>query len=65
MKIRTGEQEKTRFRSERHYSVSGNYYFSTREGVEIGPFKTKSELEQAMGYFIEIIGKLSDTCKSS
>ena len=63
MKVRAGEQEQTRFRSERYYRVSGKYFFSTREGVEIGPFDSKVEMEEGLKHFIEMQDIMSNKSK--
>lgn len=36
----------TRFRSDRFFSSQGEWYFTTREGVTLGPFESR-ELAQA------------------
>lgn len=54
MKYRFGEKPRTRFRSKRYFLVGDQYYFSTREGMDIGPFDSKPELYQAIEYFKEI-----------
>lgn len=56
MKTRTGEDQKTRFRTERIILIDQNYFFSTREGAEIGPFKSKPEAELALARYIKVIG---------
>lgn len=54
---RDGEKEGTYFRSDRFLKVNNSFYFATREGVEIGPFKSKSEAELGLDRFIHCIQK--------
>ncbi len=55
MTCRDGEEEKTRFRSERLYIVDEKHYFSTREGTEIGPFGSRLDAEQGMQRYVKHI----------
>jgi len=57
MAHRQGEKDATRFRSKRLYSADGKYYFSTREGFEVGPYGTQEEAEKGLERFIETILK--------
>jgi hypothetical protein len=45
MSTRKDEQNKTWFRSERAFCSDGVWYFHTREGVDVGPYKNKFEAE--------------------
>lgn len=58
---RKGEESKTFFRSERFYKIDGRYYFSTREGVEVGPYETKVDAEAGLDRFIDSIAKDGNT----
>lgn len=49
---RTGEQDQAWFRANRFYRLKDNWYFSTREGVDFGPFTTKEEAEEELKDFI-------------
>ena len=40
------------YRSERVFSVAGLWYFKTREGQDIGPFRYESEARQMLAQFI-------------
>lgn len=55
MKIRTGEVEGTRFRSERFFTAEGEVYCSTREGLNLGPFESKKAASYALNIYIESI----------
>lgn len=45
MKYRKDEEPKTWFRSERVFNSNGMWYFHTREGIDVGPYKTQFEAE--------------------
>lgn len=53
MKKRQGEYEKAWFRSNRFYNVKGAWYFTTREGVDYGPFDSQREAVEALQGYIE------------
>ena len=53
MNIRKGEAEKTWFRSDRFFHVGEEVYFSTREGTEVGPFKTVDAARHGLDMYIE------------
>ena len=48
MDIRSGEQERHWFRSERFSLVNGQWYFQTREGTVEGPFDDVREAEMEL-----------------
>ena len=45
---RTGETPAIRFRTDRFYRINSNWYFSTREGIEMGPYADRFEAEEAL-----------------
>jgi hypothetical protein len=45
MTTRKDEQAKTWFRSDRAFCSDGVWYFHTREGVDVGPYRNKFETE--------------------
>lgn len=49
------EEEKTRFRSVRFFAIEDKYYFSTREGMEVGPFTSKEEAEAGLTRYINAL----------
>lgn len=55
MGCRTGEEEKTRFRSERFFTSDDKVFFTTREGADIGPFACRADAEKALRLYIECI----------
>ncbi len=53
MSSRAGEREKTRFRSDRFFTAENQYFFSTREGEDIGPFPNREDAERGLKVYIE------------
>lgn len=45
MTNRKNEQPKTWFRSDRVFRSDGYWYFHTREGIDVGPYRDKFEAE--------------------
>ncbi|WP_185233220.1 DUF6316 family protein [Teredinibacter franksiae] len=52
---RTGEECGLPNRSNRYFQKSEYWYYSTREGVDIGPFDTMHEAETGASDFIDFI----------
>jgi len=52
---RENEDDGIFFRSERFYKINGEYYFSTREGVEVGPYGSKVDAASGLDRFIQSI----------
>lgn len=52
MQYRKGENDKTWFRTERFFTIGVDWYATTREGQNLGPFKTRSMAEQGLVRFI-------------
>jgi hypothetical protein len=52
MTYRKGEAESTHFRSERFFAIGSDWYFSTREGLDLGPYTDRQEAEAALLFFI-------------
>ena len=50
MANREGEVQQSWFRNNRFYSVKGKYFFSTREGVDHGPFDSLDEANDGKRY---------------
>jgi len=53
--VRAGERNSVHFRSDRFYQIDKEFYFSTREGIEIGPFGSKGEAASGLERFIQSI----------
>lgn len=52
MNCRKGENSKTWFRMERFFAIGVDWYVSTREHTNLGPFKSKLAAEQALVRYI-------------
>ncbi len=52
---RTGEQGSTPTRNSRFLKKNGYWYYTTREGMEVGPFDTQSEAESGVSAYIDFI----------
>jgi hypothetical protein len=62
---RENERPKTWFRSDRVFLSDGNWFFHTREGVDVGPYETQFEAEIEAGMLKELLrerGVESDEC---
>ena len=46
--VREGEEVKTWFRTNRFITIDKKWYFTTREGLDVGPFKTQLEAERGL-----------------
>ena len=42
-------------RTDRFFAINANWFFTTREGADIGPFETKEEAREGLSTFIEFI----------
>jgi hypothetical protein len=49
---RSGETSQHRFRNERLFAVGHRWYFATREGDDIGPFRDRQAAELALAVFV-------------
>lgn len=52
MQTRSGEPAKTYFRTERFYTIGPDWFVATREGNDIGPFRTRLAAQQALVKYI-------------
>ncbi len=52
MKNRHGEESRSYFRSERFFLVEDKHYFTTREGLEVGPFGSRMDAILGLERFI-------------
>ena len=52
---RADEGDSVHFRSGRFYNAGGEYYFSTREGMEVGPFGSKKEAAMGLERFVHCL----------
>jgi hypothetical protein len=52
---RSGEEGSVPNRNGRFLQKGGYWYYSTREGVDIGPFDNRGDAEVGVGEFIDFI----------
>jgi Domain of unknown function (DUF6316) len=52
MKYRAGEDPKMFFRTERMYFSNGEWFFSTRDGSDLGPFTSHEEAEAELTLYL-------------
>ena len=57
---RQGENGVTPFRSGRFFVVANNWYFSTREGIDKGPYISRSDAIFALEDFLKHCKKLNE-----
>lgn len=55
---RNGEIGEIPFRSDRFFSVGNQWYFSTREGFDSGPYANKKRAQESLQRFLDIVKKL-------
>lgn len=55
MHCRVGEPDKTRFRSDRFFTSENQFFFSTREGEDVGPFPNRAEAERGLKVYIDCL----------
>ncbi|MCZ6620167.1 MAG: DUF6316 family protein [Gammaproteobacteria bacterium] len=54
--VRSGEVPKNWNRSQRFFKVGGVWFFSTREGIDVGPFGTENEAKKQERQLISLLG---------
>lgn len=53
VKIRDGEQPKLWYRSDRTFCVDSAWYFQTREGMDVGPYRCQFDAELEAGLLLQ------------
>ncbi|MEQ8857486.1 MAG: DUF6316 family protein [Pseudomonadales bacterium] len=53
--VRAGEAPKIWFRTNRVYAVGDVWFFSTREGIDIGPYASRDQAERDLECLIDIL----------
>ena len=56
MTIRHGEQGQPPVRNDRFFEQDNYWYYTTREGVDIGPFDNRTDAIAGCNDFIDFIG---------
>jgi hypothetical protein len=57
---RSGERPGKHFRSERCVQVNGGWFIATREGIEVGPYKTRERAEIAAAQLAKKLATIPD-----
>ncbi|MFU8813912.1 MAG: DUF6316 family protein [Pseudomonadales bacterium] len=52
---RSSEEPRTWFRCERFYRANEHWYFHTREGISVGPYRARFEAEVDAGLLISLL----------
>lgn len=52
MKMRTGEPEKTWFRTERFFTIGSEWFVATREGTQVGPFLSRQAALKSLAPYL-------------
>ncbi|HTO59037.1 MAG TPA: DUF6316 family protein [Pseudomonadales bacterium] len=60
MPSRAGEPDKMRFRGSHVFPAHGKWYFNTREGIDVGPFETRSDAEINSTRLRLVLAKIDD-----
>lgn len=55
MQYRKGEEEKTRFRADRIFTVGDDFYFNTREGRDVGPYPSRKAAARGVELYIKYL----------
>lgn len=55
MKRKTDTHDSVRFNAHRINCINGQWYFLTREGVNVGPFDSKAIVEKELAMFLAIV----------
>lgn len=56
MPSRRGELERTYFRTDRIFQYQNNWYFSTRENTDEGPYTSRKAAEHAVENYTRVMG---------
>lgn len=55
--VRLGEEDKHWFRCDRFFLIGNQWFFSTREGKDVGPYDSREQAQHGLNLFIECITK--------
>ncbi len=53
MTVRKGEVDRVWFRADRCFSVGPDWYIATREGKDVGPFRTRAEAVSSVERYLK------------
>lgn len=57
MTNREGETAATHLRTTRYYCISGQWFFSTRENLQVGPFQSQDDAQVQLMLFLRHLGE--------
>lgn len=57
MQFRSGEVVATQFRTKRYFCISGEWYFSSRENLQLGPFPSLDDAEIELMLFLRHVNE--------
>lgn len=55
MSVRSGEENKNWYRSDRFIVIDGEWYFTTREGQDVGPFLSQKAAVTGLDVYIKLM----------
>ena len=55
--VREGEDHRKWYRSDRFFQVDGVWFFSTREGIDVGPYGFEAEAKKHERYLVRLLLK--------
>ncbi len=61
MHHRSGEAPKTWFRTDRFYTVGSDWFVATREGNDIGPFRSRNDAARSVGLYVKGVNQQKNT----
>lgn len=61
--VRSGEEVRIPFRSSRFFCVGRDWYFTTREGFDSGPFASRERAEIGLKRFLHVVKLLPEEQK--
>lgn len=56
VRISDTDPNKTFFRSKRFFQCNGQWYFSTRESEDVGPFNGQKQAEEGLKRYLKYLG---------
>ena len=62
--LRKGESGVIPFRTGRYFTVDSKWFFSTREGIDHGPYNTKYDAEINLEFFISNVMRVENSLKA-
>jgi len=57
LEVRGGEQDKFWFRSDRFFTAGSQWYFTTRENRDVGPYASREDAAHGLELFLDCVAK--------